>query len=306
MELIKPNIFIFIKILQLMGRIFGMSCNYKNRFWFYVDSVLFAMALIWFGGCTFLTELCWPGCHVKFPNQKMIPLIFIVRLTQLGTPICIILYRCSNLRMNQIFHLNHWLKEKNAGFVSFKYTRRNFVMTATIIGWLVNKVIQRRDIQNSNKPSNETYLKFTCVSTSMWPLMILSWQFLAWMQVLNRALKISADQLKRAIIKSLQRNPRANYEKQITESVSQVKAVLNFKMNILHIYGVSIVFSQLKAIIWIMSNAVWFYFSYDTPSIVIYLGSVLLFNIPMCYLPHWAGQDISSEVSLFITKYVGE
>lgn len=298
-ELMKSNIFLYTKILQLMGRICGIGGSYRSKFWIQFDSVLFAMALIWFGSCTFLTEFCWPGCNGEFPNRKMIALLFIIQLIQFGAPICVVQYRCSNRYVHQIFHFYNRLGEKNARLVSFKYTRRNFVLIVAFLGWMVSKVIQIYDVKNMGKYNRRRYYwRFTCVSTSMWPLMILSWQFLAWMQVFNCALRISTDELKEAIIKSSQGNPGTNHELQIIESVFQVKAVLRFKMKILRVYGLSIVFSQFKSITWIMSNAFWFLIIFDTFSKVMFLGTMLLINIPLSYLPHWVGQEISSEVSI--------
>lgn len=101
------------------------------------------------------------------------------------------------------------------------------------------------------------YLSYPCTYVGTWPLTILNWQFLVWMQAYSCSLKISLEQLRCAIIK-WQEAPSNKCEIQIYESASRVKPILKFKHKILHVYGPSILFCHLRTSLWILLNAYWY------------------------------------------------
>lgn len=238
-----------------MTAIFGMGCS-KNGFGFNRHSVAFTAVMIWFGGCFFGRELCSAGCDTTLTYKRLVILLLGIRLVQLGILACIIKFRCSNELLKQIHHLSNRLDEKNAGSISAKYRRRNFIFILLFSACILIKVLQLVDINSrvDEYDLKSFFLKYTCTYASTWPVMILNWQFLVWMQVFSGTLSISVDELQSSMIK-WQKDPSSKYELQIFESVTQVKSVLEFKKKILNVYGPSIIICQLRACLWIVLNA---------------------------------------------------
>lgn len=296
---VKPNLFTGIYVLQHVSRIFGIH-YFKNGWGFNYESVIFTLMLIWFGGCSFGTGFYWIGCNENPSSKNTIIILFGIRLVQVGLFVCIIKFRCCREDMKQIIHLSHRLNEKNADFISFKYHRRNYVMCTLFFLWIASKLAQFNDLRAREKyrvwSTHCQLFKYGCTYMTTWPLSILSWQFLVWMQVFSCSLKISVDELRCAIIKS-QEIPCTKHELQIFESVSQVRTILKFKEKILHVYGPTILFGQLRASVWIILNAHWDTYRYNRRRLT-FLLSMFTFNVVFSFLPYWVGQEVASEVSL--------
>lgn len=80
---LKPNIFNCIKVLQQMGRPFGISYEDHIRGCsLSFDSVMLAVMVIWYSGCSLGTEFFWPGCGNSNSDVRMIVLVFGLRLIQ--------------------------------------------------------------------------------------------------------------------------------------------------------------------------------------------------------------------------------
>lgn len=291
----KPDIFSCIKILQHASRLFGINYH-KNGFGFNLDSLVFAAMVIWYSGCFFGIKLCWAECDRQIIDKRLLIMMCGVRTMQLGSLICVIKFCCSNVQLNQLLYFGDWHGEQTANFKSFKYHRRNFVIITIFSAWLLCKLVQLMEIVEGTKWNRDLSVYYeACTYMNSWPLMMLSWQFLVWMQIFSRAWKISLDKL-HAVISNLREIPVMRHEAQITESITRVRLVLEFKEKILRIYGLSIIFNQLRASKWIIMSTFWYNYEKDHLKLI-FLNWMLLMNVTICFLPHWVGQEISSEVS---------
>lgn len=286
-----------MRILQLVGRIFGISNS--KEFGLNFDSFMYVVGLIWFGGCAIGVHSYGVQCTSKKPDMRVIILTSGSRLIHLGMLITLIRFRFTNMRANQILCKSSQLGEINSEFILLGYRRRNFVIITVTLMWTLSKIMQMQSRKDDGEPNCKElyYCKVGCTVTNKWPLMILSGQFLVWMQIFSRTFLISSNELRFAIIRSRQAPPATAHEAQITKYMYRLKTVLNFKETILHVYGFSIVINQLQSILWIILNAYWYSSYQGHYSELVYFTLMVLFNMPMSFLPHWAGQEISSEVS---------
>lgn len=293
---LKPNLVSCIRILQNMTDIVGMSC--KNGFGFNFSSVTFTLMVIWYGICFLGREVCAAGCNTTFTFKSIVILLLEIRLIQFGVLVCIIKFRCSAELVRQIHHLTDHLRKKNAGFVSFKHRRRNYIISSLFFIWVLSKVVQFNEMQHMEDEDEYRegwkFLRHFCVYMGSWPLTILNWQFLAWMQAYGHSMKISLDELRYAVIQ-WQKKPTDKHEIRIFESASQVRAILGFKEKILRVYGPSILFLQLRASLWVVLNAYAYYRTHGSLKLI-FLTSMFVYNVIMAFLPHWIGEEISSEV----------
>lgn len=271
--------------------------GYKNGFWFNLDSIVFAVAVIWFSGCCLATRN-WPKYNGQSSGKNMMVVMFSQQLLRLAPLICIIKFQLANRQVNKMLQFND---KQTTEFGSCKYSRRNLiVVTIYFLIYLLCKLVLLADVikhfaHRSNTSRINCWRK-TCLYADTWPIMILNWQFLVGMQVFNRALIISMKELERAVIISMDPISNTNYQTLIIECIFRLKAVLEFRATILRVYGLSIVLSQFRAASWVIMNA--YFFSYDEDnSMTIIYGGMMFINILLPFFPHLAGQEIFSRVS---------
>lgn len=292
-----PNIFWWMRILQYTSRLFGVNFS-KHGFGLNVDSLFMVVAFIWYSGCFLGMKLCRGECSQKATNKNLVVIMSGLRIVHFGLLVCIVKVGFSSRQVERMLHLNNQSKENIHGYISFKYHRRTFVIVTLFLAWILGKVIQLKDSAIDARENEKLLgtLNYACAYSLSCPLMILNWQFLMWMQVFSHASTLSFNRLKRAVISS-QEIPIMKHKLQMIESISRIKVVLELKEQILDIYGLSVVFGQIRASLWIVLNAYW-YSNKSRNAWITFLVCMLVLNIFTSFLPHWVGQEISSEVSL--------
>lgn len=271
-----------------------MNYSNNNGYGFNLNSLVTAVVLVWFGECFLVQNQCWSEHFTNAANKKMLIFLSGIRLVLFSLIVCIVKFSLSHAQVNRMLHLGHRLGNRNAEIESFRYRRRNYVIIGLFLAWMLTKVFHLRDREDTQQHDGTYFFERSCSFFNSWPFILFSLQFLVWMQIFSRALKISTNKLRRAIINSQQPTPNER-RSQVIESIVRVKFVLELKEKILHVYGFSVVVGQLRASVWIILNAYWYPYRHNSWRTL--LDSIFMLNFPIAFLPHWFGQEISSEVS---------
>lgn len=286
----------FMSRLLYTNQIFEAPFYHKGTCLF-LNCSYFIFVVLWFLSCTF-SKWDFPGFSGRIQSFRTVILFLSLNIMKFGTLCYLIMFHvtCQNTNTDRLLKLRKKIVEKDLNFKSHLFNRRYQIIFLCLWCILREMTAIYGRIWTDIFDEHATLYEFSCKYSQCIFSSFLMFQFYYWILLIGYSSQQLIEKFHRRMS---QNNLKSSTSKGLLlHTICQLQTILRLKEKIQKIYGTCVCFSQLESIIGLMFNFIAYMFQVND-GMSVYCLMRSFSHIMITFLPHWIGQRITNEVSLY-------